>query len=236
MSRMSAILRAVFGLAILGGCATALHGTTVELVVESTPPGAEVEIDPGGYRVVTPARVVLPRKQRHALRFELAGYAPRVEFVYPQDHPATAGNLLAGGIIGMDADLNSGAAYTLFPNPVHVWLEKIEDVDSRPSKGARLVIFNTSTPALPAKAPIAIWVDDRLAGTIVYAEVLELYLEPGTHRLRLQHRDMRVFEDEYDLEVAHGLSMIEVFWRSFSTKFGKLDAPPDYVDWPGDGG
>ena len=211
------------------GCATIVQGTTETLVVESTPPGARVTIEPGGLEVVTPGEVVLERGSKYRLRFERDGFEPTVDEVFPQADGTTAGNLVVGGIIGLNHDLESGAAFGLFPNPVHVHLSPIPVGANAPKDkaAARIVFFNTSNPAHADRNAVAVALDGRHLATLAPYGQVGVAVSPGLHSLRLRHREVMVFDDEYELEIASGITYIAVFSRAFSTKFERLDAPPD---------
>lgn len=218
----SAFLAALVG----SGCATITQGTTELLVVESTPPGARVGIEPGNHVLITPGSIELHRGTRYVLSFELDGYEKRIERVVPQAGGATAGNLLVGGIVGMAADRDSGAAYALFPNPVQVRLLRPRESAEFQSARARIVFINTTNPKLFDGGEIAIRMDGQLVGTFGSHGKIEIDVDPGPHRLHLQHRDVWLFDDEYDLVVDEGETRIEVFSRPVSTKFKVLDTRP----------
>ncbi|MBK7948444.1 MAG: PEGA domain-containing protein [Deltaproteobacteria bacterium] len=210
------------------GCASFLFGDTDRVSVESIPAGARVTVEPGGQTLWTPDSILLRSGELHRLTFELEGYEPRVEEVAPQQSAAILGNLLFGGIIGIWVDRRSGAAYRLFPNPVRVALEAGTDDDGENPSLTRIAFFNvTPVHAVGGRALIAVELDDLLAGTIERNRSLELDVEPGAYRLRLRHRDLFLYEDEYELVVGDEPMYIEVFSRMLSTRFQQVDRPPD---------
>jgi hypothetical protein len=199
------------------------------------PPGANVKITPGGFVVVTPGRIELERGRSYELRFELDGYEPKLEKVVPQAAGATAGNLLLGGLVGLVMDQSSGAAFTLFPNPIHAHLS-LSNSDADATKGSRLVFFNTSNSTWYADSgAISVEIDGAHFGTIQLGGQLEAKVEPGRHRFHVAHRDFWLFDDEYDLAVEPGITFLEVWARPMSTQFKKLSGTPKGFSWRPEG-
>lgn len=108
-----------------GGCATITRGTTQALVVESDPPGADVELS-NGLRGRTPASFTVKRKENLVVKIKKEGFEPAEATVSSTigdgGGTATAGNILFGGLIGLAVDGNNGSNRTLRPNPVSVKL------------------------------------------------------------------------------------------------------------------
>jgi hypothetical protein len=107
------------------GCATITRGTTQALVIESDPPGADVELS-NGLRGRTPASFTVKRKENLVVKIKKDGYEP-VEAnvsstVGDGGGTAMAGNILFGGLIGLAVDGGNGSNKTLVPNPVSVKL------------------------------------------------------------------------------------------------------------------
>jgi hypothetical protein len=123
------ILSAVFIILASFGCATITRGTKDTLVVESTPPNADIEIS-NGLRGKTPASFQMPRKESIIVKITKEGYHPVEVNVTSQTKSAgsaaLAGNVLLGGVVGLGVDGFSGATKDLVPNPIQVTLEKIE--------------------------------------------------------------------------------------------------------------
>jgi hypothetical protein len=113
-------------LVTLAGCATITRGTSEVLVVETTPPGANVEISPIGHRCTSPCSLKVKRKGNYTIDITKAGYEPMRTNVLSQVAGAgaagMAGNVLVGGLIGLGVDAASGATKELKPNPVRVTL------------------------------------------------------------------------------------------------------------------
>jgi hypothetical protein len=125
------ILGAVALAAALGGCASVTRGTTENISIASTPSGAEATIT--GLDIptacVTPCVIIAKRNADLAVSFAKPGYEPEtVELT--KEIPGSgaagfAGNILAGGLVGMGVDAATGAAQDHKPNPVIVTLKPV---------------------------------------------------------------------------------------------------------------
>jgi PEGA domain-containing protein len=113
----------------LSGCASVTRGTTENISISSTPSGAVAVIS--GLEVpttcTTPCAVVAKRNADISVTVQKEGYEPQVVQL-TREVPGTgaagfAGNLLAGGLIGMGVDAATGAATDHKPNPVIVTLQ-----------------------------------------------------------------------------------------------------------------
>lgn len=115
--------------ATLGGCASVTRGTTETISVASTPSGAEATVTglEAPLTCTTPCSFVAKRNADISVIIDKPGY--RSETVtLTKDIPATgaagfAGNIVAGGLIGMGVDAATGAATDHKPNPVIVTLQ-----------------------------------------------------------------------------------------------------------------
>ncbi len=120
------LLIAGFGLA---SCATITRGTSVDFVVKSFPEGAKVKTSNGFYCDATPCTLKMPRKDGFDIIVSKEGFKDWTGKVTSQmsggGGASLAGNVLAGGIIGMGVDASSGALNDLKPNPLEVKLEPI---------------------------------------------------------------------------------------------------------------
>lgn len=119
----------IIGSLTLVGCATMTRGTTEALVIESKPPGAEVQIT-NGMRCKTPCTVEVKRKKDLVLDFTKDGYEPTritvVSEVAGAGAAGMAGNVILGGLIGAGVDAATGATKRLTPNPVIVELTPLK--------------------------------------------------------------------------------------------------------------
>ncbi len=135
----SIYLVGVFGVAaMLSGCATITRGTTEILVIETTPPGADVDLS-SGLRCKTPCSLEVKHKNAVVLDISKLGFEPQRVNVLSEVAGAgaagMAGNVILGGIIGAGIDVATGATKRLKPNPVLVTLTPVAVVDavSKPS-------------------------------------------------------------------------------------------------------
>jgi hypothetical protein len=115
--------------ALLGGCASVTRGTTENISIMSTPAGAEATIT--GLDVptacMTPCAITAKRNADISVAFAKPGYEPQVveltKEVAGSGAAGFAGNVLAGGLIGMGVDAYNGSAQDHKPNPVNVTLQ-----------------------------------------------------------------------------------------------------------------
>jgi hypothetical protein len=113
--------------ACLGGCATVTRGTTTNFTVNSTPPGAAVKTSTGFTCEATPCSMKMPRKTAFDVTVSKAGYVTKTQHVRSEvsggGAAGLAGNVVAGGVLGMVVDGTSGAMDDLIPNPMSVTLD-----------------------------------------------------------------------------------------------------------------
>jgi len=111
----------------LGGCATVTRGTTTTINVVSEPPGAAVKTSNGFACSPTPCGMKVPRKDGFDVTVTKDGFQPVTSHVRTQvsggGGAGFAGNIVAGGLIGMAVDGTNGSMNDLVPNPVKVTLE-----------------------------------------------------------------------------------------------------------------
>ncbi|MEY2540877.1 MAG: hypothetical protein QOI22_479 [Verrucomicrobiota bacterium] len=110
---------------VFTGCATITRGVHEKFRVESEPSGARVELS-SGERGVTPFVLVKTRKENFSVTVSKPGFISQTVKVQSNFSPtgggAMAGNLIAGGVVGVGVDAMSGASLSLYPNPVRVRL------------------------------------------------------------------------------------------------------------------
>ena len=106
----------------LSGCATIISGSTQKVNVTSNPSGAMAKVD-GNLAALTPTVFTLERKQDHTVEVSKEGYRTATVILRHTMNGATAGNILAGGVIGIGVDAMSGAMYKLIPDRIDVNLE-----------------------------------------------------------------------------------------------------------------
>ncbi|WP_298242792.1 PEGA domain-containing protein [uncultured Bradyrhizobium sp.] len=134
---------------MLGGCASVTRGTTENISISSTPSGVEAVVS--GLEVpttcTTPCAIVAKRSADITITFEKEGYQSQTvqltKEVSGTGAAGFAGNLLAGGIVGMGVDAATGAATDHKPNPVIVTMQPT--VRARPAAPKK-----PRAPAAPA--------------------------------------------------------------------------------------
>ena len=113
--------------ALLAGCATITRGENDTLVINTTPAGAQVEVNNGKSCTSTPCAIEMPRRSNVVLTISKARCTPVQVAVTHRTadggSAAMAGNILVGGIIGLAVDASTGATQDLVPNPVTVTLQ-----------------------------------------------------------------------------------------------------------------
>ena len=111
------------------GCASVTRGTTENISIATTPAGATADIS--GLDIptvcVTPCVVQAKRNADITVAINKEGYQPQI-IALTKEIPGSgaagfAGNILAGGLIGMGVDAATGAAMDHKPNPVIVTLQ-----------------------------------------------------------------------------------------------------------------
>ncbi|MCJ2082495.1 translation initiation factor 2 [Methylobacterium sp. J-090] len=117
---------AVLCAASVGGCGSITRGTTEKMAFLSEPPGAAMTTTKGYACPATPCSLDVERADEFDATFVKPGYQPAVVPVRTKVVGAgaagMAGNVLAGGLIGVGVDAYTGAALDHTPNPVSVTL------------------------------------------------------------------------------------------------------------------
>jgi hypothetical protein len=122
------------------GCASVTRGTTENISIATTPAGATAEIS--GLEIptacVTPCVVQAKRNADITVTINKDGFEPQI-IPLTKEVPGSgaagfAGNILAGGLIGMGVDAVTGAAQDHKPNPVIVTLQPLAPVPPRPAR------------------------------------------------------------------------------------------------------
>ena len=112
-------------LLVLASCATITRGVHEKVKVLSEPTSAYAELS-SGERGLTPVTFVKSRKENFDVTVSKPGYITQTVKVRSNFSPtgggAMAGNLIAGGVVGVGVDAVSGASLSLYPNPVVVRL------------------------------------------------------------------------------------------------------------------
>ncbi|CAO4186637.1 translation initiation factor 2 [Methylorubrum extorquens] len=110
----------------LAACGSITRGTTELIAFTSEPPSAAVATTTSWYCATTPCSLDVPRSEEFDVTFTKPGFQPQTVPVRTKLAGAGAagfaGNVLAGGVIGMGVDAYTGAAMDHTPNPVAVTL------------------------------------------------------------------------------------------------------------------
>jgi len=113
----------------VAGCATVTRGTSEAMQITSEPSGAQASTSTG-FSCTTPCTLTVNRKDEFVVKFEEPGYRPQEIPVKTQiagsGAAGFAGNIVAGGIVGMVADAATGATLEHVPNPIHADLVPAE--------------------------------------------------------------------------------------------------------------
>ncbi|MFT3727703.1 MAG: PEGA domain-containing protein [Terricaulis sp.] len=139
-------------------CATITRGTHEDFVVESTPSGASVQTSNGFQCASTPCTFRMERKSGFTVTVTKDGYQPATFTVLSSmsggGGAGFAGNVLAGGLIGMGVDATSGAMNDLKPNPLHVDLQPIATAAAAaPADATAAPVAADASAAATATAP-----------------------------------------------------------------------------------
>ncbi|MCZ4353167.1 translation initiation factor 2 [Roseovarius aestuarii] len=126
MSRFLTIAAFAASALTLSACATAVRGTSEAVSFTSQPSGVQVTTS-FGISCTTPCSMDIKRRQAFTAVFT-HGKAKRMVNVASKTGAegiaAGAGNVLAGGIIGVAVDASTGATLEHMPNPVHADFSK----------------------------------------------------------------------------------------------------------------
>ncbi len=143
----------VLSLFILASCATVTRGVHEKVTVRSEPTSAYAELS-SGERGLTPVTFVKSRKENFDVTVSKPGYITQTVKVRSNFSPtgggAMAGNLIAGGVVGVGVDALSGASLSLYPNPVVVHLQP----QSKPVNRARSARESVKPPPHPETSPV----------------------------------------------------------------------------------
>jgi hypothetical protein len=121
MIKNKTILKIIVFAAMLGGCASIMHGTSQEMTFQSSPD--EVLVTVGG-RVIgkTPVTSRLDKKSGQSVVFSKDGYKPVTMELTTTLDPWFWGNIVLGGLIGSTTDGINGAVNEYSPSQYFVTL------------------------------------------------------------------------------------------------------------------
>ena len=126
---------------LLTGCGTVVRGTTEDVVINVQPVDATVTTTLNHRCTAMPCVVKVNRKEKFTVTASREGYVPQSVFVDTKvsgkGAAGFAGNIVAGGVIGMGVDVATGATLDHTPNPVVIRLQpesSASPVEPQPSQ------------------------------------------------------------------------------------------------------
>ncbi len=114
-------LSCTVALVALAGCASITRGSTNEVSFTSVPVGAEITTSTG-QNCTTPCTMIFERREEFVATFTMGEEVRTIDVttdLAANGAGAAAGNILAGGVIGLGIDAATGATLDHFPDPVH---------------------------------------------------------------------------------------------------------------------
>ncbi len=144
------LIAALTAIALCAGCASIIHGSKQDILFESSPAGAEVQVtDAKGVQYgpcETPCSLELQRKREYIVEFRKVGYNSAEFHIERKSDGWIWGNILLGGVIGLVIDLSNGAAYRLAPDQFQTTLSESSSSGMLQLEGGdRLVFFDLET-------------------------------------------------------------------------------------------
>jgi hypothetical protein len=123
------IAAVLIGATMTSGCATIIRGSSQTFNVASTPTAASVTTSNGYACEATPCSFDIKRKATFGITISKPGYktfSTQVgNRISGRGGASAAGNVIAGGVVGLGVDAITGASLDLNPNPMRVILEPI---------------------------------------------------------------------------------------------------------------
>lgn len=124
----------------LSACATVTKGTNEDVQFTSNPVGVKVETS-NGMQCTTPCILRVERKQKFVATFKHGAVTRTINVstqVRESGGAALAGNILAGGVIGIGIDAATGSSLDHIPNPVHADFSKPQSEQINAAEFVRL--------------------------------------------------------------------------------------------------
>ena len=117
----------------LSACATITRGSSQKFNIVTTPTAADVKLSTG-QTCVSPCDLKLKRKHGFVVTANKQGYQEARAVIDSRIRgggiAGGAGNLLAGGVVGIVVDASSGAMNDLTPNPLQMTLQPLAAVSA----------------------------------------------------------------------------------------------------------
>ncbi|MDE1172263.1 MAG: hypothetical protein PW790_01040 [Parvibaculaceae bacterium] len=143
----------------LSGCSSIIEGTSQEIVINTTPEGADCALYREGIAIgrvsETPgAATVKKTKDDITIKCNKDGYQETTYMNNSGAAGATFGNIVAGGGIGWAIDSASGAD-NKYDSPVNLSLVKQAETDSKAAEPPVPVSSSTSAPSAVKAKPVS---------------------------------------------------------------------------------
>lgn len=122
MQRMLWAFAGLYLLLAIAGCASIINGKTQEVVIDSSPQGARIEVN-GATRGTTPATIVIERKGNVPIRKRKDGYKPITVVPTKSMSGWFWGNIISGGFFGSTTDAVLGGVSKFDPDSYFITLE-----------------------------------------------------------------------------------------------------------------
>ena len=137
---------------ILASCASITRGVDNDVSIQYTPTDADVTTSLNHTCDSSPCTVNVPRKKSFQVIAKHEGYETEIVDVRTKVSGAGAagfaGNMVAGGVIGMGVDAATGATLEHYPNPVIINMKPIDGAVDAPKPDEP-----TTTPDKPEAVP-----------------------------------------------------------------------------------
>ena len=141
----------------LSACATVTRGTSQKYSIDTTPTAASVSLSTG-QTCVSPCNLKLKRKTGFVVKANKDGYQEASAVVDSRIRgggvAGGAGNIIAGGLIGIAVDASSGAMNDLTPNPLHLTLKPTEAPATAEVAPVAAPVETVAVPAPAADATV----------------------------------------------------------------------------------
>ncbi|MCP4684588.1 MAG: PEGA domain-containing protein [bacterium] len=143
--RILFLVAALAAITICAGCASIIHGSKQDILFETSPAGATVQVsDAKGVMYgpcETPCSLELQRKREYVVNFSKEGYNDAEFHIERKSDGWIWGNILFGGVIGIIIDFSNGSAYKLSPDQAHATLSESSTSGMLEAEGGDRLVF-----------------------------------------------------------------------------------------------
>ena len=94
---------------------------------------------------------------------------------------------------------------------------------------SKLVIFNNSNPLINGKTKIKITLDNKIVGQLHLKEFLILDIKKGSHRLKLEHKDVLTFRSSHIISVNNEQEFLQIVATIASNTAKIVHKPDDFI-------